>query len=67
MKFTADDIRLLRSLGIDPETANDDVLAVAKQIAKHPAPGQVKVNPQAAKLQLIKLALNKLLDAEKES
>jgi hypothetical protein len=69
MKFTADDKKLLRSMGIDPEAPDaDKFLVLARRIAKHPAPGQQwKVNPQAAKLQLVKLALRKLLHAEKES
>jgi hypothetical protein len=66
--FTAADIKLLRSMGIDPEAQDaDKFLVLARQIAKHRAPGQqVKLNPNAARLQLIKLALQKLLD-EKES
>ena len=38
-------------------------LALAKRIAKHQAPAQVKVSPAAAQRQLIKLSLQKLLDA----
>ena len=68
MKFTAADIKLMREMGIDPGAADaEKFLMLARQIAKHPAPVQVKVNPQAAKLQLVKLALRQLLDAKKES
>jgi hypothetical protein len=68
MNFTAADKKLLRSMGIDPGASDASTfLTLAKRIAKHPAPGQVKVSPQAAKKQLVKLALQQLLDAEKES
>jgi hypothetical protein len=69
MNFTAADKKLLRSMGIDPGAPDaEKFLVLARQIAKHRAPGQqAKVNPQAAKLQLVKLALRKLLAAEKES
>jgi len=68
MKFTAADIKLLREMGIDPGAPDaEKFLMLARQIAKHRAPGQqVKLDPQAAKLQLVKLALEKLLDAKKE-
>jgi hypothetical protein len=66
MNFTAADRQLLRSMGINPGAQDaDKFLVLARQIAKHRAPGQqVKVNPQAAKLQLVKLALQKLLDVK---
>jgi hypothetical protein len=68
MKFTADDKKLLRSMGIDPEELDADTfLVLARRIAKHKPPAQVKLDTQAAKLQLVKLALQKLLNAEKES
>jgi hypothetical protein len=53
-------------MGINPGAQDaDKFLVLARQIAKHRAPGQqVKVNPQAAKLQLVKLALQKLLDVK---
>lgn len=41
-------------------------LALAKRIAKHSAPAQVKVSPDAARLQLVRLSLQKLLNAETE-
>jgi hypothetical protein len=67
MKFTAEDKKLLISMGIDPEAQDaDKFLVLARRIAKHKSPAQVKLDAQAAKLQLIKLALRQLLDAKKE-
>jgi len=43
---------------------DDEALALAKRIAKHQAPAQVKVDPEEAKRQLVRLALEKLLDAD---
>ncbi len=74
--FTKEDRKFLRAAGITTEPPADSAidskrstawdeerLALAKRIAKHQAPVQVKVDPNEARLQLIKLALQKLLDA----
>jgi hypothetical protein len=64
--FNKSDRKFLKSAGISvDDTALDaDRLALANRIAKHQAPGQqVKVDAQAAKRQLIRLALQQLLDA----
>jgi hypothetical protein len=64
--FTKDDLDFLKSVGISTEpTHNDTISALAQRIAKHRAPGQpVKVDPEEAKRQLIRLALRRLLEAE---
>ena len=68
MNFTAADKKLLRSMGIDPGSPDaDKFLVLARRIAKHKSPAQVKLSSQAAKRQLVKLSLQKLLDAKKES
>ena len=63
-KFSKSDRKFLGSVGISAEPSFDEArLALAERIAKHQAPGQVKLNPQAAKCQLIRLSLQKLLDS----
>ena len=64
MNFSAEDLEFLHAVGIDPGSPDaEKFLALARQISKHRAPGQqVKLDPQAAKSQLIKLAMRMLLD-----
>jgi len=68
-KFSPSDKKFLKSAGVSAEPAFEETrLELAKRIAKHQAPGQqVKVDPDAARLELIRLALQKLLDASEES
>jgi hypothetical protein len=40
---------------------------LAQRIAKHTAPVQVKVSSQAARLELVRLSLQKLLDAPEDT
>jgi hypothetical protein len=68
-QFTKDDLHFLAAVGIasDEGTALDaDRLVLAKRIAKHRAPIQVPVAPDAARLALIRLALKRLLAASKD-
>ena len=46
--------------------AENGRLQPESDIAKHAAPAQVKVNPQAAKRELIGLSLEKLLNASED-
>jgi hypothetical protein len=65
-KITAEDREILRSMGIsdaEAATIHADRMALARRIAKHPAPVQVKVDPNRARLELVRQALRKLLDA----
>ena len=63
-KFSKSDRKFLKSVGISAEPAFDDTrLELAERIAKHTAPVQVKVDPQEAKRQLIRVSLQKLLNA----
>ena len=63
-QLTKGDRDFLKVAGISPEpTLAEERLALAQRIARHPAPAQVKVDPQQARLQLIRLALEKMLDA----
>jgi hypothetical protein len=67
--FNKSDRKFLKSIGVrSADTALDaERLALAERIATHQAPGQhVAVNPDAARLELIKLSLLHLLDAEPE-
>lgn len=65
--FTKEDRDFLKTVGISVEpTFADTRLALAHRIAKHQAPGQVKVDPIEAKRQLIRLALEKLLGASED-
>ena len=68
-KFSPSDKKFLKSAGVSAEpTFEETRMELAKRIAKHQAPGQqVTVNPDAARLELIRLALQKLLDASEES
>ena len=68
IKFRKSDRNFLKSIGVSAgdATLEEDRLALAQRISKHEAPAQVKVNPQAAKRQLIRLNLEKLLDASEE-
>ena len=45
---------------------SDEMFALAQRIAKHQAPAQVKLNPLAAKQQLVRLSMEKLLGASTE-
>jgi hypothetical protein len=69
-KFTEDDQKFLTECGIAADkvesTFSADRLALARRISKHQSPAQVKVNPQAAKHQLIHLAMQKLHNAPAE-
>jgi len=68
MKFTADDQKLLRSMGIDPGAPDaEQFLVLARRIAKHKSPAQVKLEARRAKMELIRLAARKILEAVKES
>jgi hypothetical protein len=59
-KFSKSDRPFLRSVGIRTEpTLDEDRLELAKRIAKHSAPIQLKVDPQEAKRQLIRLFVKK--------
>jgi hypothetical protein len=65
--FSESDKRLLKKMGVSAEpTLAEDRIALAKRIAKHEAPAQVVVDPDRARLELIKLALEKLLGAQKD-
>jgi hypothetical protein len=66
MMFTPDDLKFLTACGIlaEPSLPLDaDRLALAQRIAKHEAPAQVRVDLDAARLQLIRLSLRRLLAA----
>jgi len=62
------DLEFLKSVGISTEDTSLDAdrMALAQRIAKHQVPGQVNVDPQAASRQLIRLSLEKLLNASEE-
>ena len=67
-QFSESDKQLLNSMGISTEpTLGEDRLALAKRIAKHRAPCQVTVDPDAARLELIRFALKRLLTAAAEA
>jgi len=62
--FTKHDLDFLAAVGVSAEpTFEETRLELAKRIAKHQAPVQVKVDPDAARLELIRLAMKKLLVA----
>ncbi len=66
--FSKSDKQLLKKMrvSVEPtprERLAEDRQALVKRIARHAAPAQVKVDPDAAKRQLIRLALEKMLDA----
>jgi hypothetical protein len=67
IKFTKNDRKFLTECGIAADevdsTFTADRLALAERIAKHKAPAQVSVAPDAARLELIRLSVKKLLDA----
>jgi len=64
-KFNKDDLKFLNSIGVSTQPTLDDTrLALAERIAKHHAPVQVPVDSDAARLELIRLSLKKLLDAD---
>ena len=66
-KFSPSDKKFLKSAGVSAEpTFEETRLALAQRIAKHESPAQVKVDPDAARLELIRLALQKLLDASED-
>lgn len=65
--FTKNDLDFLRAVGISSEpTFDDERLALAQRIAKHRAPTQLVVDPDAAKRELIRLAVRLLLEATGE-
>jgi hypothetical protein len=59
------DRRFLRAVGIavDEPTSFEQRMELAKRIARHTAPAQVHVDPQAARLQLIRLATRQIMAA----
>jgi hypothetical protein len=62
MKLSKTDRKFLHDVGITPESVEEDFrVALAKRIAKHQAPAQVKLSPEATRLQLIELAVEKVL------
>jgi hypothetical protein len=64
-KFTKADRAFLAAVGIDAGSTFDaDRLALAQRIAKHSAPTQVPIPPDAARRALVRLALERLLKAE---
>jgi hypothetical protein len=66
VRLTKGDKRFLRAVGIAPEPLTsfaEEHLALAQRIAKHEALVQVKVSPEAARLQLLRLAARKILEA----
>jgi len=64
--LTNADLDFLRLIGISAESTFDDKrLAVAQRIARHQAPAQAKVSPQAARLELVRLTL-RLLSEDRE-
>jgi hypothetical protein len=69
-KFTKNDQNFLTACGIAADevdsTFSADRLALAERIAKHKAPAQVSVAPDAARLELVRLSVKKLLDASDE-
>jgi hypothetical protein len=65
--FSKSDRTFLRSVGISAEpTFADTRLALAERIAKHTAPILVPVEPDDARLALVRLALKRLLEASEE-
>jgi len=66
--FSESDLDFLKSVGISTDDTSPDAdrMALVQRIAKHQAPGQVNVDPQAASRQLIRLSLEKLLNASEE-
>ena len=48
-------------------TFDEQRMELAKRIARHQAPVQVELDPEAARRQLVRLAAEKLLDATTES
>jgi hypothetical protein len=63
MTFTNADKKFLKQVGVADDEP-DYRLVLAKEIAKFDAPIRVVVEPDAAKRQLIKMALLKLLNAK---
>ena len=45
----------------------DEMMSLARRIAKHPAPAQVKIDPHAVQRELLCRLLEKLLETETES
>ena len=65
-KFTKADRNFLRAVGIsaDDTSLDDERFDLAQRISKHTAPGMpVKVSADAARLALVRLALERLLAA----
>ena len=48
-------------------TFDEQRMELAKRIARHQAPAQGKIDPDAARRQLVRLAAEKLLDATNET
>jgi hypothetical protein len=60
--YSKADLEFLDSVGISTEPTLDETrLALAQRIAKHNAPILVPVDSDAARLELIRLALQRLL------
>ena len=62
-QFTKGDREFLKQVKVADAEPPDYRLALAQRIAKHQAPVQVVVDPDRARLALIRLAVEKLLDA----
>jgi hypothetical protein len=45
---------------------SDEIMKLAARIAKHQAPAQVRVDPDAARRELVRLSVEKLLDETAE-
>jgi hypothetical protein len=65
--FTKQDRQFLKTVGIAAEpTFDESRLELALRIAKHSAPMRVPVPPDAARRALVRLALERLLQADSE-
>jgi hypothetical protein len=65
--FTKQDRQFLKTVGVAAEpTFDESRLELAQRIAKHAAPMQAAVPPDAARRALVRLALERLLNAENE-
>jgi hypothetical protein len=63
--FSRTDREFLKSVGISSEpTFAESRLELAERIAKHQAPIQLPIDPDAARLALVRLALQRLLEVE---
>jgi hypothetical protein len=65
--FTKKDREFLKAVGVCAEPTFDEArLELAQRIAKHAAPIQVLVPPDAARHALVRLLLKRLLEADTE-